>query len=127
MVGVNCRGKKWFNWKLTIIDYVQPLFNGPDFVGEVLDTLANGDPSPLKVIWALALAVKKAYDGVQGNKEQCKMLNDHVQLVAKALRGLPSATRQKEEVEDAMGKLVETLRSAGLLHNLLLHLFVARL
>lgn len=98
-----------------------------DFVGEVLDTLANGDPSPLKVIWALALAVKKAYDGVQGNKEQCKMLNDHVQLVAKALRGLPSATRQKEEVEDAMGKLVETLRSAGLLHNLLLHLFVIRL
>lgn len=83
-----------------------------DFVGEVLDTLANGDPSPLKVIWALALAVKEAYDGVQGNKEQCKMLNDHVQLVANSLKELPPATRKKKDVEDAMQKLVETLRSA---------------
>eukprot|EP00729_Bicosta_minor_P021823 gene21823-19116_t len=66
----------------------------------------------LSVVWGLAAAVKEAYDGVQGNKEQCKMLNDHVQNVAKALKGLPSATRQKKEVESAMRKLVETLRSA---------------
>ena len=66
----------------------------------------------LSVVWGLAAAVKDAYDGVQGNKEQCKMLNDHVQLVANSLKELPPATRKKKDVEDAMKKLVETLRSA---------------
>lgn len=67
----------------------------------------------LSVVWRLAMKVKEAHDGVQGNKEQCKLLNDHVQNVAKALKGLPSATMQKEEVIGALKKLVETLRSAA--------------
>lgn len=67
----------------------------------------------LSIVWGLATRVKIAYDGVQDNQEQCKMLNDRVQNVAKALEGLPSATRKKKEVEGAMRKLVETLRSAA--------------
>lgn len=76
-------------------------------------SLAKMATDVLSVVWGLAMKVKEAHDGVQGNKEQCKVLNDHVQNVAKALKGLPSATRQKEEVQGALRKLVETLRSAA--------------
>ena len=34
----------------------------------------------LSTIYSLAAAVKGAYDGVQGNREQCKLLNE-LQLI----------------------------------------------
>ena len=84
------------------------------FVTEVLDTLAKGDPSPLKVVWALALAVKEAHNGVQGNKEQCAMLNDQVQHVANSLKALPREALKKsaKALAGVIVSLTETLRSA---------------
>ena len=63
-------------------------------------------------IWSLAAAVKSAYDGVQGNNDQCKMLNDQVQLIAKSLSKLPPQTQERPEVEESISSLKETLRSA---------------
>jgi hypothetical protein len=66
----------------------------------------------LSVVWTLAAALKNAYEGVPGNKEQCKLLNDQVQHVATALKGLPLAAREKPEIVGVVGTLAETLRSA---------------
>ena len=67
----------------------------------------------LSTIYSLAAAVKGAYDGVQGNREQCKLLNDQVQNVATALRGLSAATVEGEAVKEAISSLTETLRAAA--------------
>lgn len=66
----------------------------------------------LSTVWSLAVKVKAAYDGVQGNKEQCSMLNDQVQHVVASLRALPEETRRKSNIIEAMKSLTETLRSA---------------
>ena len=84
-----------------------------DFVTTVLETLADGDPSPLQVIWQLALAVNDAYSGVQGNTEQCKILNDQVQHVATSLKGVPYRDLAKPEIAGVIASLRETLRAAA--------------
>ena len=66
----------------------------------------------LSTVWSLAVKVKAAYDGVQGNKEQCSMLNDQVQHVVASLRALPEETRRKMNIIEVMKSLTETLRSA---------------
>lgn len=66
----------------------------------------------LSTVWSLAIKVKAAYDGVQGNTEQCSMLNDQVQHVVASLRALPEGTRRKTNIIEAMKSLTETLRSA---------------
>ena len=66
----------------------------------------------LSTVWSLAVKVKAAYDGVQGNKEQCSMLNGQVQHVVASLRALPEETRRKSNIIEAMKSLTETLRSA---------------
>lgn len=66
----------------------------------------------LSTVWSLAVKVKAAYDGVQGNKEQCSMLNDQVQHVVASLRALPEETRRKTNIIEVMKSLTETLRSA---------------
>lgn len=66
----------------------------------------------LSTVWSLAVKVKAAYDGVQGNTEQCSMLNDQVQHVVASLRALPEETRRKTNIIEAMKSLTETLRSA---------------
>ena len=66
----------------------------------------------LSTVWSLAVKVKAAYDGVQGNKEQCSMLNDQVQHVVASLRALPEETRRKSNIIEVMKSLTETLRSA---------------
>lgn len=67
----------------------------------------------LSTIYSLAVAVKGAYDGVQGNREQCKLLNDQVQNVATALGGLSAATLDEKAVKEAICSLTETLRAAA--------------
>ena len=62
-------------------------------------------------VYALAVQIKEVYDGVQGNKEQCKMLHDQVQHVAASLKALPDPTKRKTEVKAAVSSLRETLRS----------------
>lgn len=66
----------------------------------------------LSTVWSLAVKVKAAYDGVQGNTEQCSMLNDQVQHVVASLRALPEGTRRKTNIIEVMKSLTETLRSA---------------
>ena len=66
----------------------------------------------LCTVLSLAMKVKDAYDGVQGNKDQCKLLNDHVQNVARSLKTLPPKTQKKTEIKEVLTSLVETLRSA---------------
>lgn len=66
----------------------------------------------LSTVWSLAVKVKAAYDGVQGNKEQCSMLNDQVQHVVASLRALPEGTKRKSNIIEVMKSLTETLRSA---------------
>lgn len=66
----------------------------------------------LSTVWSLAVKVKAAYDGVQGNTEQCSMLNDQVQHVVASLRALPEETRRKTNIIEVMKSLTETLRSA---------------
>lgn len=66
----------------------------------------------LSTVWSLAVKVKAAHDGVQGNKEQCSMLNDQVQHVVASLRALPEETRRKTNIIEVMKSLTETLRSA---------------
>ena len=66
----------------------------------------------LTTVFNLAVAVKGAHDGVKGNKEQCKLLNDQVQVVATSLRGLPAATLKTKAVKNGVASLRETLRSA---------------
>lgn len=66
----------------------------------------------LSTVWSLAVKVKAAHDGVQGNKEQCSMLNDQVQHVVASLRALPVETRRKSNIIGVMKSLTETLRSA---------------
>lgn len=65
----------------------------------------------LSAVYALAVQIKEVYDGVQGNKEQCKMLHDQVQHVAASLKALPDPTKRKKEVKAAVSSLRETLRS----------------
>lgn len=65
----------------------------------------------LSAVYALAVQIKEVYDGVQGNKEQCKMLHDQVQHVAASLKALPDPTKRKREVKAAVSSLRETLRS----------------
>eukprot|EP00729_Bicosta_minor_P026376 gene26376-10409_t len=65
----------------------------------------------LSAVYALAVQIKEVYDGVQGNKEQCKMLHDQVQHVAASLKALPDPTKGKKEVKAAVSSLRETLRS----------------
>ena len=66
----------------------------------------------LCTVLSLAMKVKDACDGVQGNKDQCKLLNDHVQNVALSLKKLPPKTQKKQEIKEVLTSLVETLRSA---------------
>lgn len=67
----------------------------------------------LGTVAMLALAVKGAYDGVQGNKMQCELLNDHVQRVATVLRGIAPSMMKDISSNPAISSLVETLRSAA--------------
>ena len=66
----------------------------------------------LTTVYKLAVAIKGVHDGVKGNKEQCKLLNDQVQVVATSLRGLPAATLKTKSVKNGVASLRETLRSA---------------
>lgn len=67
----------------------------------------------LSALYTLAMAVKAAHEGVQGNQEQCTLLNDQVQNVVSALRGLPPPTLKKAAVKAAVSSLRETLRAAA--------------
>jgi hypothetical protein len=52
------------------------------------------------------MAVKDAHEGVQGNKEQCKMPNDQVQHVATALQAPPCPAKFTSDFfiyEDPLG------------------------
>lgn len=79
------------------------LCNSPRRVAHIMDVLP--------AVYALAVQIKVVYDGVQGNKEQCKMLHDQVQHVAASLKALPDPTKRKTEVKAAVSSLRETLRS----------------
>lgn len=64
----------------------------------------------LSAVYALAVQIKEVYDGVQGNKEQCKMLHDQVQHVAASLKALPDPTKRKTEVKAVRQCSVNTVR-----------------
>lgn len=66
----------------------------------------------LSMLCSLAGKVKEAYDGVQGNEEQCGLLNDQVQHVVTSLGALSKATKKIPHVKRVLKSLAETLRSA---------------
>lgn len=57
---------------------------------------------------SLAVNIKEMYDGVKGNKEQCKMLNDQVQFVTSTLKNLPDVDQRK--IQATIIPLIETLK-----------------
>ena len=55
---------------------------------------------------SIAVNIKKMYDAVKGNKEQCKMLNDQVQFVTSTLKNLPDGAK----IQATVIPLIETLK-----------------
>lgn len=66
----------------------------------------------LATVWDLAVKVKKAHEGVQGNSKQCTRLSVLVESVATSLKSMPAVNLKKPSVIKVIPLLSETLRSA---------------
>lgn len=77
---------------------------------EVVTEVLLGPVGNMLTVISIAEKIKKVYDNVKGNKEQCKVLNDQVQFVTSTLKKLPDVNKRKTEIQATITPLIKTLR-----------------